>query len=98
MKTAPLQYCRAEEPCASTGLAAAALWVQKAAAGSAGRMIPVTTSSTVPAFSREPTRRPSVAAVSVVTATWTTVCCPAASPPAGSRPATIWLYPASAVR
>ena len=98
MKTAPLQYCCAEEPCASTGLAAAALWVQKAAAGSAGRMIPVTTSSTVPAFSREPTRSPSLAAVSVVTATWTTVCCPAASPPAGSRPATIWLYRASAVR
>ena len=91
MKTAPLQYGCAEEPCVSTGLAAAALWVQKAAAGSAGRMIPVTTSSTVPACSRAPTRSPNLAAVSVVTATCTTVCCPAAAPPTGSRPATIWL-------
>ena len=36
MKTAPLQYCCPEEPCDSTGLAAATLWVQKVAAGSAG--------------------------------------------------------------
>jgi hypothetical protein len=49
MKTAPVQYCCPEEPCDSTGLAAVALWVQKVAAGSVGRMIPVTTSSTVPA-------------------------------------------------
>ncbi len=98
MKTAPLQYCCAEEPCDSTGLAAVALWVQKTAAGSAGWMIPVTTSSTVPASSRAPTRSPSLAAVPVVTATCTTVRRPAVSPPPGSRPATTWLYRASAVR
>ncbi len=91
MKSAPLQYCCPEESCDSTGLAAATLWVQKVAAGSAGRMIPVTTSSSIPACSRAPTRSPSLAAVSVVTATCTTVSRPATPPPAGSRPATRWL-------
>ena len=65
--------------------------VQKAAAGFAGRMIPVTTSCTGPAFSWVPSRSPNLAAVVVVTAACSTARCPATEPPAGSRPATIWL-------
>jgi len=56
-------------------------------------MIAVTTSWTGPAFSREPTRSPNLAAVALVTAACTTAgrsAC-ACEPPAGSRPATTWL-------
>ena len=61
-------------------------------------MIPVITSCTGPAFTRAPTFSPNLAAVAVVTAACSTAWFPGSEPPAGSRPATIWLYRASSVR
>ncbi len=54
-------------------------------------MIPVITSCTGPAFTRAPTFSPNLAAVAVVTAACSTAWFPGSEPPAGSRPATIWL-------
>ena len=87
-KIAPVQYGSADVAAASTGVAARRSVLQKAEAASTGWMIPVTTSCSGPTFSRVPTRRPSLAAAVVVTAACTT---PVAEPPAGSRPASIWL-------
>ena len=99
MKTAPIRYdfCGDAAVC-SAGLASEGSSLQKSEARLAGWMIPVTTNSTGPAFSRLPTRSPNSAAVALVTAACSTACCPATEPPTGSCPATMRLYRASAVR
>src|SRR5579862_5014880 len=90
MNSTPVQYDDPGDPVwVSTGVAAAGTAVQKAEAGRAGWMIPVTIRGSGPAVRWLPTRRPNRAAVSAVTAT----CTPAVEPPpaAGRRPATTWL-------
>ena len=72
MKTAPVQYEGWDAvPETSSGWAATRSSPQKADAGFAGRMIPVTTSRIGPAVSRVPTFSPNLAAVAVVTAACT---------------------------
>ena len=77
----------------SSGPAAIGSTVQNAEAGPAGRTIPVTTRVWPAALSREPTRRPSRAAVTVVTATWNVPEVPCRCTVAGREPAarTDWL-------
>ena len=92
-KTAPAQWEGWDGvPWMSDGRAAAGSSVQKSEARCTGRMIPVITSCTVgPMFRRAPTRRPSLAAVAVVTAACTASPPPGAMPPDGRCPATVWL-------
>ena len=72
----------------SCGAAAIGSTVQNAEPGPDGRTIPVTSTSWPAVRSREPTCRPSRAAVAVVTATWNTAVPCLAVTVTGSDPAT----------